>query len=56
MTDAELIELTHAVLLACLKGACSEEQAVIDLIGLYEDAGRPFIASVELLSPDNDPG
>lgn len=56
MTDAELIAHTHTVLLACLKGDLSEEETVIALIGLYEDAGRPFATEVEVISADNDPG
>lgn len=52
MTDAELIRATQAILLACLKGEFSEEQAIIDLIGLYEDEGRVFITRIA--GPAND--
>jgi hypothetical protein len=37
-----------------MMGRRSEEEAVVDLIVLFEEAGRPFIAGVELITPAND--
>jgi hypothetical protein len=54
VTDAELIERAHAILTACMQGQCSEEEVVVDLIVLFENAGRPFIAGVEIITPAND--
>lgn len=53
MTDAELIAAAHAILLSALKQDIDAEAAVLELTGLFEENGHPFIGSVGW--PANDP-
>lgn len=52
MTDAELLEAVHVVILAWMKGDISETEAMEKLVGLYEENGRPFLRTVDF--PAND--
>lgn len=52
MTDAELLEAVHVVVLAWMKGEFAERQAMERIGELFEDNGRPFIGSVDY--PAND--
>lgn len=54
MTNEELIDRSFAILTACMQGRRSEEETVVDLIVLFEESGRPLIASVEIITPAND--
>ena len=54
MTEAALIEKAHAILLSCLKEHRSMEEAVIDLIGLFEKAGYRFASDGALITPASD--
>lgn len=54
MTDAELLEAVHVVILAWMKGELSETEAMEKLVWLYEDNGRRFVRSVEQVANDDE--
>lgn len=44
LTDAELIREAHKLLLHCLKQDIDPGACVVELTGLFEENGHPFIA------------